>query len=149
MSETRRLFDSLYYNQANVWLTTTILVWVTLVIAAHRELFLGFHRATGLEHQQLKTLFYAFATGYIGGTSSILPAFGIMLYPYGNFSVPLYCFIVTYAILKHHLMDITVVIRKSVIYSVLVAFITVTYLVFVLVAERLLQGVMGYWALAP
>ena len=50
----------------------------------------------------------------------------------------------SYAIVKHQLLDIRIVIQKSVVYSMLIACITVAYLVMVLVMERWFQGFVGY-----
>ena len=47
--------------------------------------------------------------------------FGIYLSPYGNFSIPVYAGIVTYAIVRHRFLDIRVVIQKSLVYSILIA----------------------------
>ncbi len=44
-------------------------------------------------------------------------------------------------------MDLSIAIKKSLIYSVLIALITATYFVFVFLAERLFQGMMGYTSL--
>ncbi len=46
--------------------------------------------------------------------------------------------------MRHRLLNIDVVIRRSLIYSLLVTLITATYLVLVLLMERVLQGVVGY-----
>jgi signal transduction histidine kinase len=35
------------------------------------------------------------------------------IYPFGNFTIPLYCIIVTYAILKFHLLDVKVTITRA------------------------------------
>ncbi|MBI3011402.1 MAG: hypothetical protein HYY58_02785 [Candidatus Omnitrophica bacterium] len=64
-----------------------------------------------------------------------------------DFLVPLFALIVTYAILKHRLMDVQVVIRRSVAYSILIGCITATYLVMVLIMEKWFQGFLGYRSL--
>ena len=115
-----------------------------MVVLAHRLLFLGYQRTAGQKRRQLETIFFAFAIGYLGGTSVLLPTFGILIYPYGNFSVPIYCLVVTYAIVKHHFLGIDVAIRKGLVYSILATLITSTYLVIIILSERLLQGMIGY-----
>ena len=61
-----------------------------------------------------------------------------------DFMVTLFIGLAAYSIYKHQLLDISIVIRKSLIYSLLVAAITATYLVAVVVIERLFQGFFGY-----
>jgi signal transduction histidine kinase len=50
-----------------------------------------------------------------------------------------------YAILKHRLMDISVVIRKTVVYSIVTAVLTVTYVMISAIVAKGLQG----WVVSP
>jgi signal transduction histidine kinase len=85
--------------------------------------------------------------GWIGAECMFLPAFRIDIYPVANFLIVGYTIIITYAIIRHRLMDINIVIQKSFIYSILIALITATYFVFVFLAERFFQGMVGYTSL--
>lgn len=76
-----------------------------------------------------------------------VPKYGIPIYPFGYVFALAFALIVTYAIVKHHVMDINLVFQRGLIYSVLVAGITVVYLAFVLLAEKLFQGMVGYQGL--
>jgi signal transduction histidine kinase len=58
--------------------------------------------------------------------------------------VPAFAAIVAVAIMRHQLLDIRVVLNKALVYSALVACITASYLVVVLVMERGFQGFFGY-----
>jgi len=73
-----------------------------------------------------------------------IPKFGIPVYPFGFVFTLSFALIVTYAILKHHVMDINLVFQKGLVYSILVAGVTLVYLVAVLLAEKLFQGFLGY-----
>jgi signal transduction histidine kinase len=53
-----------------------------------------------------------------------IPNYGMEIYPFGWILVLFYCSFLSYAILKHHLMDINVVIRKTFFYSVGIALIS-------------------------
>ena len=61
-----------------------------------------------------------------------------------DFLVPVFVGIVAYAIMKHHLLDIRIALRKSLIYSLLIACLTAIYLVMVLIVEKWFQGFFGY-----
>ena len=50
----------------------------------------------------------------------------------------------TFVILKYKLMDINIIIRKSLIYSLLVTSITIIFLISVLISERLFHQVIHY-----
>ena len=73
-----------------------------------------------------------------------LPVYGVAFNPIPSLFTSIYALVATYAILKHQLMDIRIVIRRSVVYSILIACITATYLVMVLVMEKAFQGFLGY-----
>lgn len=113
MSDTRWMFGSLYYHRANVLYGVLMAVWTVIVVYGHRALFLGYRKATGVKRIQLQVVFYGLATGFVGGTSVLLTQYGLPLYPYGNFSIPLYCLIVTYAIVKHGFTDIRIVTTQA------------------------------------
>ena len=141
------LFGSLHYAQANLLYVALVAIWSVIVVLGHQRLFVAYHRATGEHRRRLQFVFFAMATGFIEGTSALLPIFGVPLYPYGNFSIPIYSVLVTYAIVRHHLLDIRIVLQKSLVYSALIAIITAVYLVMVLIMERWFAGFFGYRSL--
>ncbi|MCB9771310.1 MAG: hypothetical protein H6754_02000 [Candidatus Omnitrophica bacterium] len=75
--------------------------------------------------------------------------YGIPIYPIGYLPATLFILICAYAIVRHRLMDIQVIIQQSIIYSTLLTLITVIYLAFVFVLERSLQRVIGYTGIMP
>ena len=48
---------------------------------------------------------------------------------------------------RHNVLDISIVIRKTVVYSILVAIITALYFSLILIIEKILQGIVGYRSL--
>ncbi len=106
----------------------------------------------GVEALQLKILF----TGMFIGTSlgvipgAVLPALGFSrLIAVGpTFTVIIVGF-VAYSIVKYHLFDITVVVRKTAIYALLTGFTTALYIIVVLLAERFFRGIVGYQTFFP
>jgi len=75
---------------------------------------------------------------------NFLPVYGVPIPPSGNGLVIIFMSIIAYAIVRHRLMEIEVVIRKSLVYSILIALISATYLAMLVLAERVLQGIVGY-----
>lgn len=122
----RWVFNQFYYDSppGPFYIPFTALFF-GLVIFSHIKLWQGFRVASGIEKTQIKYFFIATFVGFIGGSLSFLPVYKIDLYPFLNLSVFLYPLIMGYAILKHRLMDIKVVLRLSTVYltSVLTIFL--------------------------
>ena len=106
----------------------------------------------GIEAVQLKALFTGIflCTSLAIITNAILPALGFpQLVSIGpTFSVIIISS-VAYSIVKYHLFDITIVIKKTAIYALLTGSVTAFYIISVLLAERLFRGVVGYQTFLP
>jgi len=134
------IWGSLYYARGGILHHIFFFWWTGLVLYSHYLLFRAYRSVSTVKRDQIKYFFVATAIGYTGGSLCYLPNFGIDLYPWGNFTVFLYPIIMSYAILKHHLMDINVVIRKTLIYSLLTAGLTSAYVGTVTLLARLLEN---------
>ncbi len=99
-----------------------------------------------LSFKQRNHLKYMFAAMIVGnfGILDFLGNYHIPLYHTGYISVSAYLIITSIAIIRHQLMDIQVVIRKSLIYSTLITLITLIFLVLVLIIEKLSQNYIGH-----
>jgi len=73
-----------------------------------------------------------------------LPKYNIEIYPVGSFFAFCWVATMTYAILKHQLLDINIVIKRSLVYSVLITALSIIFLGLVLLIERFSQGILGY-----
>lgn len=116
---------SLFY--AIFFLITTV---SSLAIIAYK--FITRH---GNEKQKLSYLLFGLTLTLMAGTLTnlIMPVFFniFSLTPFGPLTTGFFIYFTTYAILKHQLFDIRVVIRKILVYSVLLAIIFATYSIFV------------------
>ncbi|MBI4981842.1 MAG: GAF domain-containing protein [Candidatus Omnitrophica bacterium] len=118
VTKTRYVYG-LYYNVANFYVIFIIAVYVFLVSLSFFEVVKFFKKSKGIARVQSLYVMIGFAVGFIGGTSTFSPEFKIDLtYPFGNFGIVLYCLIVTYAILKHHVLDINVAVTRAGIFLV-------------------------------
>jgi hypothetical protein len=75
--------------------------------------------------------------------TTLFPVFNWPVFPFGMFMVFVYVFIVFYAITRNRLMDINVLIRKTLIYTVVMASLTIAYLAIVAIFAKLFQNVTG------
>ena len=106
----RFVFSSFYYSIPGSPIFYMFFTWwIWLVLYAQFEVIKSYRHASYIKRNQFKYFFIAFSLAYCTGSLDYLPIFGIDLYPYGNFGIMFYPIIMTYAIVKHRLMDITLV----------------------------------------
>jgi two-component system NtrC family sensor kinase len=91
---------------------------------------------TGGRKNRLKYVLLGFGSlGFLNGLN-FLSIHGLPLYPPGNFSfIPLCIFAV--GLFKHDLLDMGILVKKSLIYSCLTVFLTCLYAIVVVVASRM------------
>ena len=63
----------------------------------------------------------------LGGVTDMLPVLGIQFYPMAIFSNIAFCVLTAIAILKHHLMDIHILVRKGIYYLLISTIVAIPY----------------------
>lgn len=122
------------------------LVVVSTFVLLMRRLRQVHIQGTPAEYNRLRYL--ALAMGVFSfALLDYLPKYGVAVLPIGSFFLLGFAGIVTYAIIKHQILDFTIAIRRTAIYSILAALITASYLVVVLIMEKWFQGFFGYRSL--
>ncbi len=81
---------------------------------------------------------------FIIGAADYLPKFGLEIYPFGYILVTGFATITTYAIVRHKLLDVDIIIRRSFVYSLLIFILTFIYLSIILISEYIFQSYIGY-----
>ena len=99
------------------------------------------------EYNRLKYGCIAMTSLSLGALDYIPKLFNVDFYPPGWITTTIFAVIFTYAILKRHLLDLNIAIRRTAVYSILGALITASYLVVVLITEHWFKGVFGYRSL--
>ncbi|MBL7130481.1 MAG: hypothetical protein ISS45_03625 [Candidatus Omnitrophica bacterium] len=140
-----------YYPKAGHLHILYLILWILLYYKCGYLAYIhGYRNIANLyikeERNKIKYGFWIIVFGSIG-VIDFLAKYGLEIYPPGYVIIPIFCVITTYSIVKHKVMDINIVLQKGLVYSILVAFITIIYLIMVLLFERLLQGVVGYQSL--
>ena len=94
-----------------------ILMFFSYIGYAYYELLKGYKQSSGIERNQIKYVLVASIIGFGGAITILLPVFNINVYPFGYLFVFLNSVVITYAIVKHRLMDINIVFKKGVTYA--------------------------------
>ena len=83
--------------------------------------------STGNRRNQMKYVLIGTIIGYLGGSTNYPLWYNINILPIGNPFVAVYTLIVFYAIAKHKLMDINIVIGKGITYIFISIFVVLIY----------------------
>jgi signal transduction histidine kinase len=149
-------FDQFFYNSnpGAVYIFLTIFFFF-LIGWGHYQLIKAYSKSSGIKKLQLKYFFIGTLIGFSGGSFNFLPAYGVNLYPFLNFTIVLYPLIIGYSIIKHRLMDIRIVIRSFFIYLDVLIFCFLFFFLFVVVGRKLFGDSFGIdfykadWVLIP
>jgi signal transduction histidine kinase len=98
------------------------------------KLAAAYVRERSVQKRKIGYLLFGSIFGYLGGLKNFMIVAGIELfpiYPYGTYAIPIYTLIVAYAIIRHQLMDIEVIVKKTIVFTTLFG---VSYAVFASVA---------------
>lgn len=93
---------------------------------------------------QLKFWLFGLAVALPLGLTNLLPAYGVPFYPLGNLGSVAWAGIVAYAIVRHRLMDIEVVISKGIAYMGVTLLLVGPAFVTALTMQRLAFGEVHY-----
>jgi len=129
-----------YFPRAGLMFQLYILNFILFMGYALLLLFRKYRETpSGFKRNQIAYFLVAILPTTLIASTNFLPSLGIKIYPIGNMATIIFTSIVAYAIVKHRLMDIEVVIRKSVVYASLTVSITAIYAVIV----GVFHGVFG------
>ncbi|MFH1674768.1 MAG: PAS domain S-box protein, partial [Pseudomonadota bacterium] len=124
-------------------------LWTAFYVLSIKELIAAYrrtHRGTS-EYNKLKYVMTAYFITFFALTDW-LPAYGYEFYPFGFMCIVCWISIMAYAIVKHQLMDIAVVIKKTFSYSLVLLLLIVPSFVAVIATEKYLPQKFYYPVLA-
>ncbi len=100
-------------------------------------LFKTYRKISGYKREQIKYTIAGVLLGVGGGATNFLLWYGIPFPPYGTFLVPLYPFILGYAMSRYRLMDIRFVLGKGAIYILSLATVMILAFLLMLLINKL------------
>ncbi|MFH0731356.1 MAG: ATP-binding protein [Candidatus Omnitrophota bacterium] len=133
-----------YYGDAGPLYILWIIIYTAIIAYSLVLLLKEIKVASSSKKNQIKYVLFASIIGFAGAATVYPLWYNIPILPFGEHVVFLYPIIIALAVLKHKLLDIEIVIRKTLVYSLLAGFITVIFLLMVLFTERLFKNIMGY-----
>ncbi|NQT06785.1 MAG: hypothetical protein HQ575_04515, partial [Candidatus Omnitrophica bacterium] len=107
------------------------------------ELFRAYQQSVGARRNQLTYLFWGSLLGYVGGGANFALVFGInipFLNPFGTYALAIYVTAVAYAIVRHQLMEIEVLVKKTLIFASLFTIILGIFIGITIVTQELIAG---------
>ncbi len=136
------------YGQGGALYASFMLFLLSSMFIIVKKLLWAIRTTTGIKHEQFKYLLLALGITLAGGLNDMMPIvsvqnypmFNVPVYPFGSIAIIGWAFIIAYAILKHRLMDIDVVIKKSVTYSALLLLLLVPCYVMLIAGQSVFFG---------
>ena len=124
-------------NRGGVIFDIYVLMWI-IVIFISLYLFLSAYlkEKNPFQKARLRFVLVGITLGYIGGATNFFLWYDISIPPLGNILIPVYFFIIAYSIVKHRLMDIKLVMRKSFVYTASVISILIPTILIKLVLRQ-------------
>lgn len=143
-------FSTFFYMVGGPLYCVFFVVWLFFVLYAFYCLFEKYKISKGTKKDQIKYFFVGILFGFSGGATNFFPVFHINFYPFGNFTIPIYCVIVTYAILRYRLMDIKIAITRTGIFVLVYTLVLgIPFLTVFLWQEFLKRKLGDGWWMVP
>ena len=112
-----------YWLDAGVLYHPFTLWWLATVLYTEWVIFRAFRESKGVLRKQMLYLFVGTVIGYAGGSTNFFLCYNIPIPPFGHLLVSFYVVVTAYAIIRHRLMDIEVLIKRTVIFAGLLALV--------------------------
>ncbi|MBI4651375.1 EAL domain-containing protein [Candidatus Desantisbacteria bacterium] len=142
-NKTRMAFNIIFLK-LNLLYFIGLFIYIIFVILSFYELVVFLKNTHGFKHTQAKYIIFGFMIGFIGGTATFLPVFELdLFYPYSNFGITIYSFILSYAILRYRLMDISMAITRAVAYTISAGLLTGIFIIIVIGSTKYVSEYIG------
>jgi len=132
------------YPQAGPFYVLYLFYFSAGILYPQWRMFKELKSAYGMRKNQIIYPLIGSVIATLGGPANFLPSYGLNVFPAGTFFLSFYFGLLSFAIIRYRLMDITVVIRKTIIYSSVAGTLTLLYVSMIVLFARLFEGISGY-----
>jgi signal transduction histidine kinase len=133
-----------YYGIPGIAYPFFAILFISTIGYSHYVLIKYFRRAEGQTRNQIRYLLFAAILGFFGGASTFLPNFSIEIFPFGFYLISIYVAIVSYAILQHRLMDISIVLKKGTTYVLLLFLLFIPSFLLIILSQKVFFNKINY-----
>jgi signal transduction histidine kinase len=133
-----------YYGIPGTIFPLFVISFIGITGYSHYILIQHLKRSEGQVRTQVKYLLLATIIGFLGGVSTFLPNFNVEIFPFGFYLISIYVGIISYAIVKHRLMDISIVLKKGTTYALLMLLLFVPSSLLIILFQKLIYGHIHY-----
>ncbi|MBI4744590.1 MAG: hypothetical protein HY776_07225 [Actinobacteria bacterium] len=135
------------FFKADIFFSLHVLTYAVFLSIGLYFLLMAFIKEKSTRQlMQIRYLLLASSIGTIAAALDILPAYGLETYPWGLYVHLIWPPIILYAIVKHHIFDIDIFLRKSLLYSLLTGVLAVIHFVFAYLIGVYFYGEPSYTA---
>ena len=117
-----------YWPRAGVLYLPFLFFWFGYVVYSWYLLVMSYQKSTGIRRNQIQYILIGTIIGFLGGSTNYPLWYNIPLPPFGNILAAVAVTIIAFTIVKYRLMDIEIVINKTVLFFLLIGSILVLHL---------------------
>ena len=148
IKDVRPILSFRYYGTPGITFLFFVIFFISIAVYSHYILIKYFKKSEGQLRNQIKYLLFATVIGFLGGGSTFLPTFNIEVFPYGFYLISIYVLITSYAIAKHRLMDINIVLKKGTTYSLSMVLLLIPSSLLIILGQKFFYKEINYLFLA-
>jgi signal transduction histidine kinase len=137
-----------YWLKPGILYPLFIIFFLSCISYAHYLMVRAYRSALAHKRNKIKYMFLGSFIAFIGGLTTFPLAFNIKIYPFGTYLIALYPIIVSYAIVRHQLMEIEVIIKKTVVFAGMFTFVLGVVVAVAMLVAQLLGGANTLLSLA-
>ena len=121
ISDVQQRLSFKYWPTAGPVFSIFLIAWSYFAVYSVYEIVRGYKDSAGIEKNRMRYVLIGTIIGWIGGGSNYLLWYDIPVLPVLNITISMYMIMIAYAIVRHQLMDIEILIKKTLVFAGLLA----------------------------